>query len=80
MNPDRQKSAAPTLKEWLLAEQPRADIPVPPVAFGADVRRLRPRKFNPEVLNSLSHARSSCVRPASSRIAQLSTEAAETTR
>jgi len=37
MNPDQQKSAAPTLKEWLLAEQPRADIPVPP----RGVRRRR---------------------------------------
>jgi hypothetical protein len=28
MNPDQQKSAPPTLKELLLAEQPRADIPM----------------------------------------------------
>jgi hypothetical protein len=30
MNPDQQKSTPPTLKELLLAEEARADIPVPP--------------------------------------------------
>jgi hypothetical protein len=42
MSPDQQRSAAPTLKELLLAEQPRLDIAIPqrglrrrraPVAF-----------------------------------------------